>query len=330
MNKSTIIDNVSSAAEAWRRLKEVYDFDYAMAHIMAPAPVNTGVPKLDHTLGGGIPAGTYTAIAGEGGSGKSALACVIAYEAALSGLFPVFFSMEMPAEMVIGRLLSIHTSRIRELQAARGVPESEWMRQTWWSTSHNLVRKIAGHRIATEEEAELYRAEHPDDPVLVAWEDFRETIWPYVLVVANIYSIQDACELVRGLYARGIRTLPIVDYLQLGADGDDAEASVREYERISKASVELARLAKDCQIPLVAVSSLRKMGREERKEAPTLQMLHGSGRIGFDCGTAIIIKRDAERDGAEQPIEAHVVKNRVGPSGTSCKLMFNGGLNMFR
>lgn len=312
----------------WARLKAETDVDYAMEHVMRPAPVPTGVRPLDDELGGGVPVGTYSVIAGEGGSGKSALACVMAYEAAMNHKVPVFFSMEMPAEQVVGRMLSVHTARRREDERARGVPEEGLTRQVWWSTTHNVVRAIAGHRVTDPREAEAYVMEHgADDPVLAAWEDFRRTVWPLVAVPDRVSTISEVVETVDELCAVGVSPLVIVDYLQLGAD---AEGDGSEYERVTRGSGMLAQMAKRWRIPVVVVSSLRNVGREERKDAPTLSMLRSSGRIGFDAGTVIILRRAGEREGAVQPIEAHVVKNRVGRSGGVVALDFNGGENSFR
>ena len=320
-------ERIETAQSVWARLKAATDVDYAMEHVMRPAPVPTGVVPLDRELGGGVPVGTYAVIAGEGGCGKSALACVMAYEAASSGRPAVFFSMEMPAEQVVGRMLSIHTTKRRDEERARGVPEDMMTRQVWWSSTHKVVQRMAGHAIDSEREAEAYIAEHgPFDSVLAAWEDFRASVWQLVSVPDSVATISDACEIVDALCSVGVRPLVVVDYLQLGADG---EGDGSEYERVTRGSGMLAQLAKRWKIPVVVVSSLRNVGREERKDAPRLSMLRSSGRIGFDAGTVIVLRRAGERDGAVQPVEAHVIKNRVGRSGGCVTLDFNGGLNLF-
>lgn len=313
--------------QAWARLKGECDIDYAIAHAMQPDPLPTGISALDAKLGGGIPVGTFTVVAGEAGCGKSAFATVASYEAATRGRTPVFFSMEMPAQMVISRMLSVHTAKVRERQAAEGVPEDEMMRQVWWSTTHNVVRMIAGHSITDPREAASYVAEHLyADPVLSAWDDFERTVWPWIAIPDQVRTVTDACGIVDELCRCGVRPLVVLDYLQLGAD-EDGEGS--EYERVTRGSGMLLACVKRWQIPAIVISSMRNVGREERKEAPTLSMLRSSGRIGFDAGTVIVLKRSGERQGIEQPIEAHIVKNRVGPSGDFVSLMFNGGKNSF-
>ena len=66
-------------------------------------------------------------------------------------------------------------------------------------------------------------------------------------------------------------------------------------------------------------------------------MLRGSGHLGYDAGTVIILTREGEdeevtvggRTTRRRPIMAHVLKNRVGPSGTRVPLYFYGGENRF-
>jgi replicative DNA helicase len=308
-------------------MKQKYDIDFAREYIMQPAPVPTGVPALDKALGGGMPSGTFTVIAGEAGCGKSALACMMAYQSALSKRTPIFFSHEMPASMVISRMLSIHTATIRRRQMTNGTPDDKLMSQVWWSSNNNLARKTVGHEIVSDWEVKAYIENHgANDPTLVAWESFK-SLYEWMIINDSTKTVSDACGVIDEVCAVGIRPLVILDYLQLGADMDGDGS---EYERVTKASGRLLSCIKQWRIPAVIVSSMRNIGRDELKEEPRLSWLRSSGRIGYDAGTAIIIKRAGERNGNEQPIDAFIVKNRVGPSGGKVPLIFNGGLNEFR
>lgn len=313
---------------AWVALKAETEIDYALSHAMQPDPVPTGIGRLDKALNGGLPVGTFTVVAGEAGCGKSALACVAQYNAAKAYRYPVYFSYEMTAQMVVSRLLSVFTADVRAYQEATGVPESERMRQVWWSSTRKVVRDIVGRGISDPNEALMYvNAYATDDPVLAAWDEFGQGWWRWMAVDDSARTISDACERIDGLCEAGIRPMPIIDYLQLATDAD-GEGS--EYERVTQASGALLACAKRWQIPMLVISSMRNVGREEAKDGPRLSWLRSSGRIGFDAGTVIIMRRDGERQGSEQPILAHVVKNRVGPYGDAVPLMFNGGKNEFR
>lgn len=315
-----------SASDAWAALKASTEVDYAMLHAAQPKPVPLGVPPLDSELGGGIPVGTFTVLAGEGGAGKSAMAVNAMYYAALAERHPVFYSLEMPAHMVISRLLSVHTTRIRSIQLGRGTTGDQLMRQVYWSTTRNVVERIAGRDIEDDADAARYVSDNlTRDPVLVAWDHFERYMWPRMAVIEDVPNVDWICDSVRSLVSEGVRPMPIIDYVQLGATGDGTE-----YELVTRASHALQQLVKECRIPMLVLSSLRNINRSERDEAPTLGMLRGSGHLGYDAGTVIVLKRAGERDGSEQPVIAYVIKNRVGPSGIEVPLTFNGGMNQFK
>lgn len=315
----------AEALARWEEVRAASGTDYELAHITQPIPVATGVAALDRMLGGGIPVGTFTAIGGEAGCGKSALACLIAYNAARDGRMPVFFSMEMPATMVISRMLSVHTRS--------WAPE----RRVWWSRTGHEVTRLAGidarRRMMLADGDERYRwamrygAEHgAEDVVLAAWRDFRETMWPRMAVVDNVPTVEGAVTWLESLAAAGVRPLAIIDYIQLAASGEGTE-----YEVVTEASHRLAGACKRLNIPMVVLSSLRNIGMQERAQDPQLSWFRGSGHIGYDAGTAIILRRAEGQGegGAETKVRFHVIKNRVGRVGDPVTLAFNGGANWF-
>ena len=331
----------------WTLYKSRNDHDYVMDHVYQRSPLPLGIPALDEALApaggtGGAPSGIPTVIAGEPGTGKSALATNACYNGVFSGVLPMFFTVEMPRQMVISRMLSIHTKVKRDSEAKAGVPERVMTPQVWWSTTNNVVLKKAGHMIETEEEATAYINDHAfDDPVIRAWYDFEASVWPNMMVVdtyvdaatgetSTALTADRICEMVENVIVSGYpNVFPIIDYLQLTLDGNE-----KEYEAVNHASSAYRELAKKYNIPLLLLSSMRNVNAQERKEAPTLSQLKGSGNIGYDAGTVIVLRRDGERQkgpqGSETPVRAHVIKNRVGPPGAEVPLMFNGGLNAFR
>lgn len=322
--------------EVWDSLRLHSGFDYELAHITQPIPVATGVAALDKMLGGGIPVGTFTVIGGEGGAGKSALACLMAYNAAVRGRFPVFFSMEMPAQMVVSRMLSIHT-KVHEDRLA----------PVFWSKTSGEVTRLMGigerarmlslDRSGQYQEAMRYRSQYGgSDVVLAAWSDFRDTVWRKMAVVDDVTDVYQACEWIEALCNVGIRPFPIIDYLQLGAD--DGSAGSTEYENVTKASHKLAHICKEHLMPMLVLSSLRNLNEKERDQTPQLSWYRGSGHVGYDAGTAIVLMRDGEPEpiitngvqrGSRQRVTAHVIKNRVGSIGNPQTLLFNGARNLF-
>lgn len=319
---------------AWQQLREQCDYDFEFEHVVQVPPVPIGIKALDDALGGGVPIGTFTAIGGEGGAGKSALAVIATYEAAYNGRCPVYFSLEMPHQMVINRLLSVHARRFN-------------LQRVLWSKTRSIVeRNISSYNdgkpkdmrrsIRTQEDVDWYLATYGShDSAIAAWRHFRDTVWPRMIVYDRTVSIDWICGMVRTMVADGLRPMPIIDYVQLAPYEGDAS----EYEAVTSASAALQSLTKDCNIPCIALSSLRNITKAERGEPPTQNMLRGSGHLGYDAGAVIILTKDGDRvpevqddrsTVSVQPVIAHIVKNRSGSSNVQVPLTFDGGMNEFR
>lgn len=316
----------ASESDPWARLVAENGIDYVAEHIAHPSVSTTGVARLDAALGGGMVAGTYTVVGGEGGAGKTALAMNAAYRIASGGEYrALVFSAEITRKEAYDRLLSIHTQSNRDRFGGDGL--------VWWSEAERESDGRLGRdetmRLWNVSREELERAKRSyvsgdgaQDPVLAAWRDMSSALGDRLVIVDEDISCDGICETVRGLVRAGVKVVPIVDHMHAIAPPERLRAADKEYDAITAISHEFRGLAKSCRIPMLVLSELRNLDRAERKE-PQLGWFRGSGHVGYDAGTAIILMRGEDVAGGRE-VMAHIIKNRRGQSGAVIPLTFNG------
>ncbi|MDP8910791.1 MAG: replicative DNA helicase [Actinomycetota bacterium] len=115
--------------------------------------------------------------------------------------------------------------------------------------------------------------------------------------------------------------LIIVDYLQLMTSGGTAENRVQEVSQISRA---LKVLARDLDVPILAMSQLSRAVEQRHDKRPILSDLRESGSIEQDADLVMFIYRDEyynEESDQQGLAEVILAKNRNGPTD-SVKLSF--------
>jgi replicative DNA helicase len=116
--------------------------------------------------------------------------------------------------------------------------------------------------------------------------------------------------------------LIIVDYLQLMTSGTTAENRVQEVSQISRS---LKVLARDLDVPIIALSQLSRAVEQRHDKRPILSDLRESGSIEQDADIVMFIYRDEYYSGEESDqqglAEVIVAKHRNGPTDT-VKLSF--------
>jgi replicative DNA helicase len=152
-------------------------------------------------------------------------------------------------------------------------------------------------------------------------------IWIDDTGAASILEIRAKC---RRLHSQKGLDMVVVDYLQLARG--DRNVQHREQE-ISEISRGLKGLAKELDIPVIALSQLNR-GPETRKEdkRPMLADLRESGAIEQDADLIAFIYRDVvynKETEFENLAELIIAKQRNGPTGT-VKLEFEGRFAQFR
>jgi replicative DNA helicase len=115
--------------------------------------------------------------------------------------------------------------------------------------------------------------------------------------------------------------LIIVDYLQLMTSGTSAENRVQEVSQISRS---LKVLARDLDVPIIALSQLSRAVEQRHDKRPILSDLRESGSLEQDADIVVFIYRDEYyNDESDQQglAEVIVAKHRNGPTDT-IKLSF--------
>lgn len=244
--------------------------------------VPTGFTDLDR-LTGGLQPSDLIVVAGRPSMGKTSFSLNIAQYAALSGDgdlgLPVgVFSLEMSKEQLVMRLLSSEA-------------EVEYF-------------KIRSGGLREEERTKLGRAAGK-------------------LYGAPLYIDDTPALSVLELRARARRLkkehglqLLVVDYLQL-MRGRASNIDRREQE-ISEISRSLKALAKELNVPVIAISQLNRMVEQREDKRPRLSDLRESGAIEQDADVIIFIYRDVvyNKD-SKEPNSAEIIigKQRNGPVG---------------
>jgi replicative DNA helicase len=282
------------------------------------------VSALDQLLGGGMTRGV-TVLGGGPGAGKTATACQAAAMMADMGRKVVYASYETGWDIV-------------QLRCASA-----------WSVVRPDVQEVSWSRIATGEErrsrpaydgltrAELgrYTVGSAMDPVartLTAWD---EGPGRNLAVLTSDNSVHDLCELCQQVCREdGRPPVLVVDYIQIVPTG--ATRQQDDYERVTEVMGALRTHAyHELGGNVLALSSLRKLSPQDRKDGPSLDWFRGSGHVGYDAEQAVILTVDTVKDegGHQVPSTAAngategrmtIVKNRTGASGTSVATLLYG------
>ncbi len=250
-----------------RVLDEVVDqIDFLARNQNRMMGVPTGFILLDKMLGG-FQKSDLIIVAGRPGMGKSSLGLSIAQNAARRYDARVaIFSLEMSSEQVVQRLLSIETAIDSHRLRMGQIDEEEW------PILVEAANTLAGTNIFID-----------DTPS------------------ASVLEIRTKA---RRLYAeRGI-DLIVVDYMQLMSGGGSGPRGENRQQEISFISRSLKGLARELNVPVIALSQLSRAVETRANNKPVLSDLRESGCLSGDTlvylpelGMSCPIRELAQREG---------------------------------
>ena len=254
--------------------------------------VPTGFKDLDSKLSG-LQKSDLIILAARPSVGKTSLALDIARNAAIRYNIPTaIFSLEMSTQQLVDRMLSAE-SRV-----------DAWRLRT-------------GQLNLEEEFGRITAALDPLSKAPLYIDDQAAN---------NILKIRSV---VRRLKHEKNLGLVVIDYLQLMTPVYTKGGNNNVVQQITEISHSLKQLAKEFDIPVLALSQLSR-NVEQRGGKPRLSDLRDSGSIEQDADVVIFIHREQNEEGSgkKQETEIMIEKHRNGPTG-SVKLMFDGDKTTF-
>ena len=256
--------------------------------------LSTGFVDLDN-LTTGLHGGELVIIAGRPSMGKTALAMNIAESCAVDQNKAVaIFSMEMGSEQIVTRLLGSVAKVDQQKMRTGKMDEDDWA-------------KIADG-LGRLNEAPLFIDEGS---------------------ALNSYELRARARRLDRSIEGGLGLI-VVDYIQLMSPLGGPQGENRATE-ISEISRSLKSLAKELNIPVVALSQLNRNVDSRPDKIPQMSDLRESGAIEQDADVIMFIYRQVvySKDPADEGIaEIIVAKQRNGPIG-DVKLTFVGEYTRF-
>jgi replicative DNA helicase len=256
--------------------------------------IPTGFADLDQYLNG-LKRGDMIIIAARTSVGKTAIALNLAKNAAKMGKGVLIFSMEMTEDLITNRFIAMES----------GV-------EAYHVTSLNFPGKT-----------------------------FHDHIVPAAERLKNLPICVDNSNAVNVLQLRAIarRTarihpvdLIIIDYLQYMREPSRSESRQIEVAEISRG---IKQLAREMKVPVVVLSQLNRAADEA--EVPRLSHLRDSGAIEQDADVVLLMTR-AQPEGGNGSrnsdpnnvlVRINIAKNRNGPAGVDCYVLFQRHLQRF-
>ena len=272
--------------------------------------VDTGFAELNK-MTTGFGKGDLVIIAARPAMGKTSLVLNMTQNLIKQGKGVAFFSLEMPAEQLMLRLLSVETSiPLQKLRLGD-------MNDAQWSSLNNAVEQMQSSKLFVDDQGSV-----------------------------NINQLRSRLRKLKSKHPE--IEMAVIDYLQImsGTSNKDRHLEVSEMSR------GLKMLARELEMPIVALSQLNRGLESRNDKRPMLSDIRESGSIEQDADIILFVYRDdvylykeeKEREKAakaegkefvatyvekeEEDAEIIIGKQRNGPTG-HVKLVFQKKLTRF-
>ena len=259
--------------------------------------IKTGYSKLDR-ITNGFQRGDLIILAARPSVGKTAFALNVALQSALRNPNAIaIFSLEMPAEQLMRRLLS-----------AKSEIEGDKLRSGY--LTNNEMNRL--HETANEmKETKIFI----DDSATIK--------------MGDIFSKCRKLKSEHGL------DMIVIDYLQL-ITGSGRNSGENRQQEVSEISRSLKALAREMDVPVIALSQLSRGVETRTDKHPLLSDLRESGSIEQDADIVMFLYREKyqkhDEEGAEpsliEEVDVDIAKHRNGAT-ERFQLAFNKNFNAF-
>lgn len=261
----------------------------------------TGLPtsyKYLDNMTHGLQSGDLILLAARPSMGKTAFALNLAMNGALNSKKAVaIFSLEMPAEHLIQRMLSAKSMVMGDSLRTGRLTNNDW------NAIHEAANDLKQTKIFIDDSATIRMSE--------------------------IFS---KCRKLAADYPLG---LIVIDYIQLISSSSNSDNRQHEVSMISR---QLKGLARDLNVPVIALSQLSRRVEQRDNKRPILSDLRESGSLEQDADIVMFLYREnyykQKQDGEEvqqvmsEPVEVLLSKHRNGAIGT-VTLTFQANINKF-
>lgn len=241
--------------------------------------IHTGFVDLDYKMSGLQPS-DFILVAARPSMGKTAFVLNIAqYVAFHEKMATAIFSLEMAKEQLVNRLFSLEARVDAQVLRSGNLSDSDW------------EKLIEGAGVIGSSNLII------DDTPGISISELRSK--------CRKFKLEHDLKLV------------IIDYLQLMSGGKGRNDS--RQQEISEISRSLKGLARELNVPIIALSQLSRAVEQRPEHRPMLSDLRESGAIEQDADVVMFIYRDDyyNKDSDMKNIaEINIAKQRNGPIGT--------------